>query len=105
MARMTRVERSTPDTWKAVLQDFLFWKQAHGVSPRTLKDYRQHVTRFFTEFGDAFDEGCLRARVLGQKRPGVAPAFRIVFAAGASPSGEESINETLLTLPLGNPLC
>ena len=42
-------------TGDEALQGFIFWKQAQGVSERTLKDYRSHVGQFFKRFPEAFN--------------------------------------------------
>lgn len=34
------------------LQNFIFWKQANGLSDLTIADYKRHVTQFFTRYPD-----------------------------------------------------
>lgn len=38
-----------------VIEQFIYWKQAQGLSPTTISDYRNHVKRFFKRFPDAFE--------------------------------------------------
>ncbi|HHY46817.1 MAG TPA: hypothetical protein GX506_05890 [Firmicutes bacterium] len=49
-------------------------KQAQGVSSRTLKDYQEHITRFFTRHPDAYNPDNLRQRVLAYMAENIAPA-------------------------------
>lgn len=79
MAKVLRIDKRLPDTWQAALGDFLAWKQAQGVAARTLRDYQEHVTRFFTRFPftrfpDVYDPGTIRQRVLACMAEDVAPA-------------------------------
>ncbi len=36
-----------PKTWEEYFEEFLLLKQVEGLRPRTLKDYRYHINRFF----------------------------------------------------------
>ncbi len=49
------LSRYAKPTWEEALEDFLNLKGAEGRAPRTLTDYRKHVTRFFTRFPDAYE--------------------------------------------------
>lgn len=72
--KVLRIDKRLPDTWQAALSDFLAWKQAQGVAARTLSDYQEHVTRFFTRFPDAYAPATVRRRVLAYMAEDVAPA-------------------------------
>jgi hypothetical protein len=43
-------------TWQHVMDDFLFWKKAQGVSETTIKGYSNHIRHFFTRFEDIWGE-------------------------------------------------
>ncbi|MCF6096453.1 site-specific integrase [Thermovorax subterraneus] len=43
-----------PATWKEALEEFLFKKQAEGISKRTIEDYQEHVARFFTQYPNSW---------------------------------------------------
>lgn len=57
--------------WTEALADFLLFKQAQGIAERTLKDYRCHVTRFFTLYPDV---DSLRSNVLDYMARDVKPS-------------------------------
>lgn len=65
MKRLTSIVPRGKDAWQDVLKAFLTYKAAEGIAPRTQKDYRYHVTLFFTRYPDAWgDEAALRQAVL-----------------------------------------
>lgn len=39
-------------TWEEALQEFIWFKQAQGIAPRTLKDYQDFVRQFFQRYPD-----------------------------------------------------
>lgn len=41
-------------SWQDAMEEFLLTKQAEGRAPRTLADYRKHLSRFFDECPDAW---------------------------------------------------
>lgn len=51
--RLTKVKKSAPATYEAALEQFLIWKKAQGISEQTMKDYREHVNRFFRRYPEA----------------------------------------------------
>jgi len=53
--KVSNVRNEVPSTWKEALKEFLFWKQAQGLSERTLEDYKTHVTILSTRFPKAFN--------------------------------------------------
>jgi len=53
-------EQDFPNTWQDSLEEFLWFKQAQGISPRTALDYRYHVNRFFKDFPKAWHGGRLK---------------------------------------------
>ncbi len=61
-------------TWEEALQEFLFKKQAEGVSERTLKDYRSHVSRFFSQYPEAWPDK-LKLAVLEYMAQPKSPAY------------------------------
>ncbi|HHV61218.1 MAG TPA: tyrosine-type recombinase/integrase [Firmicutes bacterium] len=74
MGKILRIDKKIPGTWQDALQDFLFWKQAQGIAPRTLTDYRKHITQFFTRYPDAYNPANLRQRVLEYMAEDIMPA-------------------------------
>lgn len=75
MPRVTRIDNRLPQTWEEALTDFLLWKQAQKVSSRTLRDYREHIMRFFRRFPDAYNPVIVRQRVLEyMAQPDLEPA-------------------------------
>ncbi|SFJ54488.1 hypothetical protein SAMN02799624_04935 [Paenibacillus sp. UNC496MF] len=53
--RMTKIKKSSPETYEVALEQFLLWKKAQGISVQTMKDYREHVNRFFRRYPEAND--------------------------------------------------
>lgn len=51
--RLTKVKKAAPSTYGAALEQFLLWKKAQGISEQTMKDYREHVNRFFKRYPEA----------------------------------------------------
>ncbi len=59
------VKLPQPDSWKNFLELFLFESKAEGRAPRTIHDYKFHVSSFFKRFPQALrSEKDLRASVL-----------------------------------------
>lgn len=54
MARVMRLRKDIPATWEVAMEAFLQWKQAGGVSARTVKDYKAHITAFFTRYPEGY---------------------------------------------------
>lgn len=53
MARIFKIKPNTIFHWRESLKEFVFWKQAQGISEQTLMDYKQHVSLFFKRFPEA----------------------------------------------------
>lgn len=49
MARVKKAKQKKKilSGWEDLLEQFLCWKQAEGRSSLTLRDYQDHVSRFF----------------------------------------------------------
>ncbi|NPV27678.1 MAG: tyrosine-type recombinase/integrase [Firmicutes bacterium] len=64
-------------TWQDVLTEFILQKRAEGLAWRTLDDYEDHITRFFSRCHVEFaDYEALRRAVLAYLAEPVAPATR-----------------------------
>jgi site-specific recombinase XerD len=77
-----KMKRQIPASWTDALESFLFWKQAQGLAPRTLEDYRKHVTQFFTRYPQAYQEENLRKSIQEYIAQTVKPAtfnLRLVY--------------------------
>ncbi|RKL62331.1 site-specific integrase [Thermoanaerobacteraceae bacterium SP2] len=82
MPKVVKITRDTPATWQEALQQFLWWKQAQGISATTLGDYRQHITRFFNRYPTAYSQTGLKPCVLEYMAQPVKPAtfnLRLVY--------------------------
>lgn len=65
MKRLTKIIPTGTDAWQVHLKDFLTFKAAQGLAPRTLKDYSYHVKLFFSRYSDVWgDQESLRRTVL-----------------------------------------
>ncbi|TDA70644.1 MAG: site-specific integrase [Clostridia bacterium] len=74
MAKVLRMDKAAPETWEDALKQFLWWKQAQGVSDTTLEDYKRHVEYFFHRYPDAYREESLKAAALEYMAQKVKPA-------------------------------
>lgn len=82
MAKVLRIEKKIPRTWEEASANFLFWKQAEGVSERTIEDYSYHITKFYKRFPDCFTSGKLKPAVLRYMSDKIKPAtfnIRLVY--------------------------
>ncbi|MEW5953310.1 MAG: hypothetical protein AB1815_06095 [Bacillota bacterium] len=71
-----------PETWEEAMKGFLFWKQAQGMSQRTLKDYRKHISQLFNHYPEAYNPSKLKLNVLEYMAKPVKPAtfnLRLVY--------------------------
>ncbi|RYD05023.1 hypothetical protein N752_11710 [Desulforamulus aquiferis] len=81
MARK-KFEKHLPENWQEALQQFIFWKQAQGLSERTINDYRYHVSQFYNQFPKAYDEKNLAKYLLAYMAQPIKPAtfnLRLVY--------------------------
>ena len=63
------------ESWKNLLELFLFEKKAEGRAPRTIHDYKAHITSFFKRFPQALrSEKELRASILEYFSDDIKPA-------------------------------
>ncbi len=63
------------ESWKNLLELFLFEKKAEGRAPRTIHDYKAHITSFFKRFPDALRSGKeLRTSILKYFSDDINPA-------------------------------
>ena len=71
--RKINVKKNRPTTWQEAMQAFLFWKQAQGLSERTISDYRSHVNLFFNRHPEAYN-GNVKSAALEYMASPVKPA-------------------------------
>ena len=82
MARVIRVEKSSPGKWTEAMQEFLCLKQAEGRSETTVGDYKYHITQFFTRYPKAYNQKTLKKHVLEYMSQPVKPAtynLRLIY--------------------------
>lgn len=68
-----RIRKYVPKTWEEAREGFIIWKQAQGLSERTIKDYHYHVSNFFKHYPQAYTHE-LRPSVLEYMARPVKPA-------------------------------
>lgn len=64
------------------LQEFLCWKQAQGVSQKTLEDYSNHVKRFFKRFPYGWNPELLKKSIYTYMGENIKPAtynLRLIY--------------------------
>lgn len=64
------------------LQEFLFWKQAQGISKTTIIDYDTHIKRFFLRYPDAWQTNEFKRSVYEYLNQDIKPAtynLRLIY--------------------------
>lgn len=84
MAKVTKImnAKQTNVTWQEALKGFLFFKQAQGISKTTADDYKQHISRFFERFPDAWQSAALKSSVMEYMSDDIKPAtfnLRLIY--------------------------
>jgi integrase len=85
MRKPVPLRKVTYDTWGEALEASLVWKRAAGLADRTLKDYRYHISRFFTKFPGSWMDPSLDEnlyRYLGEKMAPVTFNIRKLYLKG-----------------------
>lgn len=82
-SKVVSIQKQCPATWEEALQQFLWWKQAQGVSKRTVEDYKLHVTMFFKRYPSVYQEkGFLKKAVFEYMGQQIKPAtynMRLIY--------------------------
>ncbi len=74
MGKVVALKKTVPATWQDALQQFLWFKNAQGLSDTTIADYRKHVSLFFKRHPEAYNPANLKAAVLSYMADNVKPA-------------------------------
>ncbi len=53
--KVLRIRKVVPESWEEALQQFCYWKQAQGLSERTIIDYRTQVSVLFRRYPEAYN--------------------------------------------------
>lgn len=61
-------------SWEVAMEQFIIWKRAEGRSPRTLLDYKKHISRFFQKYPQKLQSPNLRSTLLEYLSEDVKPA-------------------------------
>jgi len=65
MARLLKINRRRYQTWEEGVEGFILFKSAQGICDITIRDYRYHLTKFFNQFPQSWDDNdCLKQSVL-----------------------------------------
>jgi site-specific recombinase XerD len=82
-SKVVAIQKQCPATWEEALQQFLWWKQAQGVSKRTVDDYKLHVTMFFKRHPAVYREkDCLKKATYEYMGQPIKPAtynMRLIY--------------------------
>jgi site-specific recombinase XerD len=74
MAKVVRLPKSLPSTWGEAMEQYLCFKQAQGVRPRTLKGHRDEISLFFRRHPEAWDPAKLKQAVYAFMGEDIKPA-------------------------------
>ena len=69
-------------SYEKAKQGFLFWKQAQGVSERTLLDYKKHLKQFFSRFPECWQSGSMKDSIMEYMSDDIMPAtynLRLIY--------------------------
>jgi hypothetical protein len=82
-SKVVSIQKQCPATWEEALQQFLWWKQAQGLSKRTVEDYKLHVTMFYKRYPAAYREkDCLKQAAFEYMGQPIKPAtynMRLIY--------------------------
>ena len=82
-SKVVSIQKQCPATWEEALQQFLWWKQAQGLSKRTVEDYKPHVTMFYKRYPAAYREkDCLKQAAFEYMGQPIKPAtynMRLIY--------------------------
>jgi site-specific recombinase XerD len=73
MAQVHRLFQEAPKTWEEVINLFLLWKRAEGLSPATIGDYIRHIRQFLKRYPEAWPDN-LRPSLIAYMGEDIAPA-------------------------------
>jgi site-specific recombinase XerD len=82
MAKVVRLKKQASNNWREAIQDFIYWKQAHGLSETTVNDYRYHLNQFFKRYPGAKDPRNLKSNILNYMAQPMKPAtynLRLIY--------------------------
>lgn len=72
--KVVKLQRQTI-TVQQMQESFIYWKQAQGLSPTTISDYRGHVARFLKRFPEALNnEDSLKSAIFAYMAQQMKPA-------------------------------
>jgi site-specific recombinase XerD len=81
--RVLKFKKEVHESSEEALQQFLWWKQAEGVSTRTREDYKLHVTMFYKRYPGAWrnPKGCKREvfEYMGQNIKPATYNLRLIY--------------------------
>ncbi len=83
MSKVRKVSQAKDaSSWEKAKQGFLFWKQAQGLSERTLFDYRKHLKQFFSRFPECWLGGTMKESIMENMSDDIKPAtynLRLIY--------------------------
>ena len=74
MENVVRINAPEASQWQSVTAFFILYKQVSGLSSRTIRDYSEHLTSFFSQHPSALDPKESRSSVLSYLSGDMAPA-------------------------------
>ena len=63
--KVVKIKKDIPATWEESSKQFCWWKQAEGISERTIDDYKKHIGQFYRAFPEAWQEKNLKTSSIG----------------------------------------
>jgi site-specific recombinase XerD len=73
MENVVRINAPETSQWQSVTASFILYKQVSGLSARTIQDYSEHLTSFFSQHPNALDPKESKASVLAYLSGVMAP--------------------------------
>jgi integrase len=83
-------------SWEDAAAEFIYFKMAEGRAERTIRDYKEHIARFFKRFPDAFDPARARKCVLEYMSDKIKPATYNIRLAYLKSFFSWCVNEGIL---------
>lgn len=86
----------TEETWQQVVERYVLTRKADGLAPRTVKDYRYHLTRFFTAYPEGLNPDKAKRCVLEYMSIERSPGYHNIILQNLKCFFRWAVNEGIL---------
>lgn len=82
LTKLQQQQQHSSISWKDALQNFLFFKQAQGISKTTMGDYKRHANYFFSRYPDSWNSSTFKTCIMEYMSDSIKPAtfnLRLIY--------------------------